>query len=418
MKAEIITIGTELLIGQVTDTNSAWMGRELNKAGYEVSRITTVGDVAGEIKTSIGDALSRVSIVLVTGGLGPTKDDITKHTLCDLFSMQLRFDEKVYDDVVRFLKGRVSNINGLNRSQAMVPDGCTIIRNPVGTAPILWFDAGEKVVVCMPGVPSEMEHAMVNEIIPRLGKQFQRGVIIHKTVMVAHLPESVLAEKIAGWEDSLDESLSLAYLPSPGIVKLRITGRGDDSELVSRRISDAIESLRSIVGSNIISYVDEPVQHIIGRKLASLGKTVATAESCTGGYISHLITTIPGSSVYFKGGVVAYSNSVKADMLGVDPSAIERHGAVSLEVVEQMAHGVRKRLGADYGIATSGIAGPGGGSEEKPVGTVCIALATPEGIFSKKYVFGSIRERNILRSGETALILLLQYLNGDLSITA
>lgn len=414
MDIEIITIGDELLIGQVVDTNSAWMGRELNKAGYEVTRCTRVSDSGNAIKTSVTEALTRAQVVLITGGLGPTKDDITKQSLSELFGMKLRYDDDVYNDVVQFLKGRVATINGLNISQAMVPDGCTVVRNPIGTAPIMWFDIDDKVVVSMPGVPSEMENIMTTEIIPRLQKRYNRGVILHKTVLVAQIPEAVLAEKIENWEDNLHKSLSLAYLPAMGVVRLRITGRGEDKNIINKEIDSAIESLKLIIGANIYGYDDELPQQKIGELLKQKGATIATAESCTGGYISHLLTSIPGSSAYFKGGVVAYSNEVKINLLGVDASTITRDGAVSQSVVEQMAEGVRQKLGADYGVATSGIAGPNGGSEEKPVGTVWIAWATPEGIFSKKFIFGAIRERNILRSGETALILLLQYLNGRL----
>ena len=417
MNVEIITIGTELLIGQVVDTNSAWMGTQLNLAGFDVTRKATIPDTGTAIKSAITEALGRVSIVLVTGGLGPTKDDITKQTLCELFDTTLVFNQAVYEDVERLLKGRVAQINGLNRSQAMVPKDCTVIRNPVGTAPIMWFNRQGKVLVAMPGVPSEMQQAMEHEVIPRLKQQFVTGVILHKTILVAQLPESVLAERIAHWEEQLNPALSLAYLPSPGKVRLRLSAKGEKEQELAHLIEKAVEELKPIIGQFIFGYDDEQPQKEIGRILTQRHQTLSVAESCTGGYIANLITGVSGSSAYFKGGVVAYSNEVKINLLGVDVSAIEQNGAVSRIVVEQMALGVQRVLKTHYAIATSGIAGPLGGSDEKPVGTVWMAWATPEGVFSKKFQFGSIRERNILRSGETALILFQQYINGVLSIT-
>ncbi len=417
MDVEIITIGTELLIGQVVDTNSAWMGTQLNLAGFDVARKATIPDTGTAIKSAITEALDRVSIVLVTGGLGPTKDDITKQVLCELFNTQLVFDQAVYEDVERLLKGRVAQINGLNRSQAMVPRDCTIIRNPVGTAPILWFNRQGRVLVAMPGVPSEMQQAMVHEVIPRLKQQFATGVIMHKTILVAQLPESVLAERIAHWEEQLNPALTLAYLPSPAKVRLRLTAKGEKAQELEQLIEAAVAGLKPLIGDYIYGYGEEQPQEEVGRILALRHQTLSVAESCTGGYIAHLLTEVPGSSCYFKGGIVAYSNEVKVGLLGVEPEVLERHGAVSQPVVEQMALGAQRALRTNYAIATSGIAGPSGGSVDKPVGTVWMAWATPEGVFSKKFQFGAIRGRNILRSGETALILLQQYLNGVLAIT-
>lgn len=417
MDVEIITIGTELLIGQVVDTNSAWMGTQLNLAGFDVTRKTTIPDTAMAITSAISEALDRVAIVLVTGGLGPTKDDITKHVLCELFNTQLVFDQAVYEDVERLLKGRVAQINELNRSQAMVPRDCTIIRNPVGTAPILWFNRQGKMLVAMPGVPSEMQQAMEHEVIPRLKQQFATGVILHKTILVGQLPESVLAERIAQWEEQLNPALTLAYLPSPATVRLRLTAKGDDAQELSQLIEAAVAELQPLIGEYIYGSGEVQPQTEIGRILTQWHQTLSVAESCTGGYMAHLLTGVPGSSCYFKGGIVAYSNEVKIGLLGVEPAVLERHGAVSQPVVEQMALGAQRALQTDYAIATSGIAGPSGGSVDKPVGTVWMAWATPEGVFSKKFQFGTIRERNILRSGETALILLQQYLNGVLTIT-
>ncbi len=432
MQTEIITIGNELLIGQVIDTNSAWMGEQLNKEGFSIHRITSISDSAEEIKSAATEAMKRVDIVLITGGLGPTKDDITKTTLAELFNTRLVFNEDMYRNVQKFLKGRgLKNVNELNKAQALVPENCTSIVNKVGTAPIMWFEKDNKIVVAMPGVPLEMKTAMQDEIIPRLKKRFSSGFIIHQTVLVFDYPEAELAEKLHDWETNLPKEISLAYLPAPGRVRLRLTARGDDKEYLNNIISKEIKKLDSIIGNNIYGYADEQPAAILGRLLKEKDASVATAESCTGGTIGHLITAIPGSSEYFKGGVIAYSNSVKEEVLGVNADDIEQYGAVSSQVVEQMAEGARKLLKTDYAVATSGIAGPGGEVKEKvvysrcstrsvgakpviipgkPVGTVWIGVATPEKTYSIRFSFGKIRERNIQRSAEYALVLLIKYL--------
>jgi len=432
MQTEIITIGNELLIGQVIDTNSAWMGEQLNKEGFSINRITSISDDAGEIKNAVTDAMSRVDIILITGGLGPTKDDITKKTLAELFDTKLVFNEEMYKNVQKFLKGRgLKTVNELNKAQALVPESCTPIVNKVGTAPIMWFEKDGKIVVSMPGVPLEMKTAMQDEIIPRLKKRFGSGVIIHQTVLVFDYPEAELAEKLHDWESALPGEISLAYLPAPGRVRLRLTARGDDKEYLENLIRKEVEKLDGMIGNNIYGYADEPPAAILGRLLKEKKATVATAESCTGGTIGHLITAIPGSSEYFKGGVIAYSNNVKEEVLGVDHDTLEANGAVSREVVEQMAEGARNLLKTDYAIATSGIAGPGGEIKEriiysrcstrtvgakpvvipgKPVGTVWIGIATPEKTYSIRFSFGKIRERNIQRSAEYGMVLLIKYL--------
>ncbi len=432
MNTEIITIGNELLIGQVIDTNSAWMGEQLNKEGFSINRITSISDSAEEIKNAVTEAMRRVDIVLVTGGLGPTKDDITKKTFAELFDTRLVFNEKMYRNVQKFLKGRgLKVVNELNKAQALVPESCTPIVNKVGTAPIMWFEKNGKIVVSMPGVPLEMKTVMQEEIIPRLKQKFNSGVIIHKTVLVFDYPEAELAEKLSKWEASLPEEITLAYLPAPGRVRLRLTARGSNREHLQNIIDDEVKKLDYLIGENIYGYADEPPAAIIGRLLKEKKATIATAESCTGGTIGHLITAIPGSSEYFKGGVIAYSNSVKEEVLGVDHDTLEEHGAVSAEVVEQMAEGARRLLKTDYAIATSGIAGPGGEVKEKivysrcstrtvgakpviipgkPVGTVWIGIATPGKTYSIRFSFGKIRERNIQRSAEYGLVLLIKYL--------
>lgn len=412
MQAEIITIGDELLIGQVVDTNSAWMSQKLDDAGFEVNRATSVHDSGEAIKNAVREAMSRVKIILLTGGLGPTKDDITKHTLCELFGTKLVFNERILEDVKSFLKGRVKNINELNRGQAMVPEACLPIPNPVGTAPIMWFDYEGAVIVSMPGVPSEMKNAMEHEIIPRLKQKFRTKVILHQTVLVFNIPEAVLAEMLTEWEEQLPADLSVAYLPAPGKIRLRITGRGNNETEVSSKLDTATAGLEPIIGQNIFSYNDVQVQEILGDLLKKKRQTLAVAESCTGGMMGHLITSVPGSSAYFKGGVIAYANDIKEKVLGVKAVDLDEQGAVSQAVVEQMALGAKALLGTDYALATSGIAGPEGGTVDKPVGTVWLAMASPEGVWSKQFQFGTIRERNVQRSAETALVMLIKHLEG------
>ena len=408
---EIITIGDELLIGQVVDTNSAWMARELNQAGFEVNRITSVSDRKEEIQEALESAARRAKIVLMTGGLGPTRDDITKQTLCDFFNTRLVFNEEVYNDIREFLKGRVKNINQLNRDQAMVPEKCMVIRNKLGTAPVMWFEYNNSVVVSMPGVPAEMKLAMTDEIIPRLKEKYEPGVIIHKTVLIYNIPEAVLAEKLTGWEEQLPDEIKLAYLPAPGRVRLRLTTRGNDPDALRKSIQKAVDALYPIVGENIYGEEDQPASEIFANYFRSTGKTIALAESCSGGYLAHLITMVPGSSDYFKGSMVTYSNDLKINILGVKPEDIENYGAVSRQVVEQMALGAARIAESDYAIAISGIAGPGGGSEEKPVGTVWMAWAGPGNkVVSKEFRFGKERERNIVQTSETALIELMRLM--------
>ena len=405
MNVEIITIGDEILIGQVVDTNSAWMGVELNKVGFEVSRITTISDNRDDIVEALDEALARVRCVLITGGLGPTRDDITKHVLCEYFNTQLVFNQQVFEDVTNLLKGRVANINELNRNQAMVPDGCTVIRNPVGTAPVMWFEHDGCVVVSMPGVPSEMKHAMSHEVIDRMLQHFQTDYILHKTIHVYQIPEAVLAEMLSDWEDAIPSFIKVAYLPQPGRLRLRLTARGSDAPMMQKAIDTAIVNLQPIIGKNIFGYDDDTIEKRLGELLIQKHQTVGTAESCTGGSIGAAITSVAGSSAYFKGGVVAYSNEIKHSLLNVLNSSLDKYGAVSQQVVEEMARGVQKLLGVHWAVATSGIAGPDGGSEEKPVGTVWIAVANPQGgVISEKYSFGPFRDRTVSRSVDAALM--------------
>ena len=414
MHVDIITIGDELLIGQVVDTNSAWMGQELNKNGFTVHRITSISDSRQEILDALEETTKRSQIVLITGGLGPTRDDITKGALCDFFGTELVLNEQVLKDVQSFLRGRVDSINQLNHDQALVPKSATVIRNAVGTAPILWFERNGTVVVSMPGVPSEMKRAMKEDIFPRISKQFTTGVVIHKTVHIHSIPEAVLAEMLSLWEYSLPEIIKVAYLPSPGKIRLRLSSQGADSEVLKQAINNAIEELKPIVGKNIYAYDDIlPAEGLINL-LKLKEKSIGFAESCSGGLMAHLMTSIAGSSEVFKGSIVAYSNQVKTDLLEVSESNLRDFGAVSKQVVEQMAEGALKVLKTDFAIATSGVAGPGGGTPEKPVGTIWIAWASERKTESELFTFsGNSRERNILRTAEIGIIRALQMMDRE-----
>jgi nicotinamide-nucleotide amidase len=408
---EIITIGDEILIGQIVDTNSAWMAVELNKAGFELAQITSVHDNADHIVESLEMALQRAEVVLFTGGIGPTNDDITKQTLAKYFNTKLVFDESVIRNIEQLFANRPGLvINELTYAQAMVPENCTVIQNVVGTAPLTWFEQEGKVIVSMPGVPYEMKNAMSAEIIPRLQQYFKTPSLLHKTVQVYGIGESALALKIADWENDLPGEISLAYLPNYGVVKLRLSGSSEDILSLEFSMNQQVDKLSQILGSSIIAYEDIPVENLIGNLLKSKGLIVATAESCTGGHIAHRFTSISGSSEFFKGSVVAYSNEVKTSVLQVSADDLDKYGAVSQEVVEQMAIGVRRLLKSDVAIATSGIAGPTGGTIDKPVGTVWISVSSEELIISKEFRFGALREQNIQRATQAALLLLKEII--------
>jgi len=411
VKVEIITIGDEILIGQIVDTNSAWMATELNKSGFEIAQITSVHDKANHIVESLDLALNRVDIILFTGGIGPTNDDITKQTLTNYFDTKLVFDESIIRNIEQLFSTRPNFvINELTRAQAMVPEKCTVIPNLVGTAPITWFEKDGKVIVSMPGVPYEMKQAMNLEIIPRLQKYFQTPALLHKTVQVYGYGESALALEIADWENELPENVSLAYLPNYGIVKLRLSGTSNDILALEFIINQQIVKLSQILGSSIVAYEDIPIAELVGNLLITKGLTVATAESCTGGNIAHQFTMIPGSSAFYKGSVVAYSNEIKANVLQISAEDVEKYGAVSQIVVIQMAENVRKLLKTDVAIATSGIAGPTGGTADKPIGTVWIAICSEEKTVSREFHFGSLREQNIERATQAALLMLKEIL--------
>ena len=416
MQAEIITIGDEILIGQIVDTNSAFIGQLLNLNGISVKQITSVSDDREHIIKALDEAKERADIILITGGLGPTKDDITKKTLCEYFNTTMRFDESAYQDVVNLFAQYGKTVTPINRLQAEVPAICEVIRNYNGTAPCMWFDVDGKVFVSMPGVPYEMKALMKNQIVPKLKSRFQFPFIFHKTVLTQGIGESALSELISDWEDSLSSvNIKLAYLPAPGMVRLRLSTKGDNDELLRLNVDNKTEQLKTIISEYIYGYeifgVDnETLEQTIGKLLREKKKTISTAESCTGGYISHLITKVPGSSDYYTGSVISYSYEIKETELGVPKEILDTQGAVSQAVVEQMAKAIRIKYRTDYSISASGIAGPGGGTKEKPVGTVWIALATPDKVISEKFQFGNHRERNIQKTANAALNMLRKEL--------
>lgn len=411
MNVEIIVIGDELLIGQVTDTNSGWIARELNHIGWEVTEITTVRDRSREITDALNSSFGRVDVVLMTGGLGPTKDDITKQTLCDYFGGKLVFDESVFANVEAIFRRRKLTMNDSTRNQAYVPNVCTVIQNSVGTAPVMWFERNGKVLVSMPGVPTEMKTVMKEVVISRLREYFRdHSSILHRTCLVKDFTESRLSETLSDFEAQLPACIKLAYLPTPGVIRLRLTARGDEESYLQKIIDDEFFKLRTILGSHLFCGSDTTLAGALGSILTERGETLATAESCTGGNIAHEITRIVGSSVYFKGSVVAYSNEVKIRVLNVSSETLSGFGAVSRETVLQMVSGVQRLLSSDCAIATSGIAGPGGGSVEKPVGTVWIAVRYGERSEAECFCFEGDREQVIARATQSALLMLIQLM--------
>lgn len=412
--AEIITIGDELLIGQVIDTNSAWIGQQLNEIGIKVHQITSVSDSEQHILNALKEAQQRADIILITGGLGPTKDDITKYTLCKFFKSNLRFDEASFLQVEKLFKARGRQVTDINRKQAEVPEKCEVIPNTQGTAPGMWFNEKGKIFVSMPGVPYEMKSMMQQEVLPRIQKLFSKGAIVHKTTWFQGIGESFLSDMIEQWELALPAHLKLAYLPSSGILRLRLTGTGNSAEDLSKHIDAQIQQLHNIAGEYIFGEGDDTLEKITARLLTEQKATISTAESCTGGFIAHRITTVPGSSNYYIGSVVAYDNSIKQNFLGVPSTMIEKFGAVSEEVACEMAKSVKTKFKTDYSIACSGIAGPAGGTTEKPVGTVHLAIAHPNGVFTKKLTLGTDRERIIRETSHHALNCLRKILTGKL----
>lgn len=412
MKYSIIAIGDELLIGQVTDTNSGWIAREMSVYGWELQKVQVVPDNADAIKKAIDIAYEESDVVLATGGLGPTKDDITKTTLCDYFGGELIFDDATLANVLEVVEKRHLKLNEYTRNQAYVPSSCEVVQNEVGTAPILWFEKDEKVLVSMPGVPFEMQHMMKKVLIPKLVKKTHDNMhLLYRTFIVIDIIESLLAMQLDGFEKELPEYMHLAYLPTPGLIRLRLTGACEDESLLSTNMDKFSAKLYELVGDKIICDEDMPLAQILGKKLLEKGMTVASAESCTGGNIAHEITRIAGSSSYFKGSVVSYANEVKINVLNVSSADIDVHGVVSEPVVQQMVSGVCKVMNTDCAISTSGIAGPGGAEPGKPVGTVWIAAKAADKVVSQCFHFPGDRERVINRATNEGIKLLLKLLN-------
>ncbi len=410
MLAEIITIGDEILIGQIVDTNSAWMGKKLNEIGISVKQITSVSDNQLHILAALKEASQRADIILITGGLGPTKDDITKHTLCTYFGAKLVVNAAALANVEEIFARLNRPLLDVNIKQAELPDNCQAIQNNNGTAPGMWFEQDERIYISMPGVPHEMMGMMETSILPRLHQQLSLPVIVHKTLLTAGIGESFLAKQIESVEDALPTHIKLAYLPKLGQVRLRLSGIGPNKEILQQEIQHYADQIKALITKNLITEVDEPLEHVLLEKLKAQHKTLSTAESCTGGYIAHLLTAIPGSSEAFEGGVVSYSYTMKEKMLGVSAATLQQYGAVSEQTVAEMLTGALNNFGTDYAIACSGIAGPGGGTTDKPVGTVWIGVANKHQQYIKKYSFGDKRQQNIERTAAFALMMLYKLL--------
>ena len=412
--AEVITIGDELLYGQTLDTNTQWMGQELNRVGIKIGRKMAIGDRREDIVSALDEAQRRADIILITGGLGPTKDDITKTTLAEYFDSPITLHPQALADLKALFAQRNYPLTALNEQQAALPEKCEMVPNPMGTAPGMWFEQDGKVFVSMPGVPYEMRAMMTATVLPRLQETFALPVIFHQMIQTVGIGESWLSETIADWESALPEHIRLAYLPSFGKVKLRLTATGDNLLDLENAVADQVRTVELLIEKYVFGYGDISLEEAIGRDLLSAGKTLALAESCTGGFVAHRITSVPGSSRYFRGGLIPYDNALKIDPLGVEEATLRQHGAVSEATVRAMAENIRKLLGADVGLATSGIAGPGGGTPEKPVGTIWIALADASTTVAKKLTLGNDRLVNIERTNVAVLNLLRQHLNQQL----
>ncbi|ALL05657.1 damage-inducible protein CinA [Pedobacter sp. PACM 27299] len=410
MLAEIITIGDEILIGQIVDTNSAWMAKRLNQIGMKVKQITSVSDDADHIMEALRLAESRADVILMTGGLGPTKDDITKVTLAKYFNMGFRRDEETLNHVTEIFAGLNRPMIDLNRTQADVPEGCTVIKNKNGTAPCMWFEQHGKIIVSMPGVPFEMMYLMDDEIIPRIKAAFKLPVIYHKTILTSNIGESFLAMEIEDIENSLPPSIKLAYLPKLGQVRLRLSTIGEEEAPLKAAVDFYAQQIIARIKQHVVAEEDIALEKAILNFMEQRNLSLSTAESCTGGYIAHLITQHPGCSSVYEGGAVTYSYDLKMSLLGVKAETLAKYGAVSEETVKEMAIGALQNFKTDYAVAVSGIAGPDGGMPDKPVGTVWIAVAHAKGVVSKVFSFGNKRTQNIERSAAAALSMILNEL--------
>ena len=410
MKATIVTIGDEILIGQILDTNSRYISRALNTHGIVVAERTSIGDNRAQIIETLDRALAQSEVVIITGGLGPTKDDITKHTLCDYFGSTLRYDEAEATHIQAMLAVRHIAFNDLNRGQAMVPECCIVLHNAHGTAPGMWFEHEGRVVISLPGVPFEMQHLIDEEVMPRLKQRFELREIVHRTMITFGIAESILAERIATWEEALPDYIHLAYLPAPNVVRLRLSAYEVEGKEVRHEIDQLFDELRKIIPDNIAGFEEASVEELVHNTLINRGLTLAVAESCTGGAIASKFTAQAGASAYFLCGVVSYSNEAKTSVLGVQMSDIAQYGAVSEQVAKAMAEGAKVISGANFAISTTGIAGPTGGSKEKPVGTVWIGISTPQRTFAVCKNCGTDRSQVISRATAYAIAMLYDEL--------
>lgn len=413
MFAEIITIGDEILIGQVIDTNSAWMGEKLNAVGIKVKQITSISDKSEAIKAALSAALTRADIVLITGGLGPTRDDVTKSSLASYFNMKMRVDEDTLRNVENFFTKLNRPLLEVNKLQAEVPEGCVVLLNDYGTAPCMWFEVESKVVVSMPGVPFEMKYLMEDKVIPKLTEKFSMPFIYHKTILTANIGESFLAELLTTVEDNLPEHISLAYLPKLGQVRLRLSGVGANYDHLKKEVDAIAKQIISIANDYVLAEVDTTLDAVVLTELISRNKTLSTAESCTGGNIGHMLTLNAGGSAAYVGGAITYNKQIKHQVLGVNKEILENFGAVSEETVKEMALGALNVFQSDYAIATTGIAGPATDNDEKPVGTVWIGFASKQGVQTKLFNFSGKREQIIDRATSAALSFLLYHLKKE-----
>ena len=397
MDCALISIGDELLIGQTVNTNAAWLGEQLNLLGYKVVAGVVIPDDENAILNALDELFIKADLIIITGGLGPTKDDITKHTLCNYFDTKLERNLVIEQQIVDYFNSRQLPILQTNKDQALIPLACELLPNSRGTASGMWFEKDEKIFISLPGVPYEMKGIITEIVIPKLLKRSNDDrILVHKTIRTHGMGESFLAEVIKNWEDKLShDDIKLAYLPSPGIVKLRLSLLGKNQKTINLKLEEHIQYLQKIIPNQIYGYEDDTMEGVVGQLLSEKNETVATAESCTGGAVAKMITSVSGSSAYFEGSIISYSNQIKINQLQVEEKTLNVYGAVSQQVVEQMAIGVRRNLNTHYGLATSGIAGPTGGTPDKPVGTIWIATAGPNGVKSKKLNLGYSRERNI-----------------------
>jgi nicotinamide-nucleotide amidase len=400
MKATIITIGDEILIGQIVDTNSGFIAKSLDRIGVEIHEMISISDNKQHILNTFEKLQNTVDLVIITGGLGPTKDDITKKTFCDYFDDELVINEEVLKHVTQLIEGFYKRkITQINKDQALVPSKCTVLHNQVGTAPGMWMKKGNTVFISLPGVPFEMKYLVENEIIPKIVIEYQRPYIIHKTILTYGIGESLLAETIENWENNLPKFIKLAYLPSPGSVRLRLSARGTDKEFLENSISENVTSLSKILGDGIVGFDDdETLEIVIGRLLTQQNKTISTAESCTGGKIAQVLTSVSGASKYFKGSVISYATEIKTTVLGLSDDLVKEHSVVSAEVAREMAINSKDLMKTDYAIATTGNAGPSKGDSDAEVGTVFIALATPNEVIVEEFNFGQPRDKVIDRA--------------------